>query len=96
VAGSTVGVDPRTPQKLNFAMGTVMSLSAQPLCVGHSLRPATSIHAARETSSMLAAATKCVNEFTPGTCQTSHYAGGHVESPVVAQAILPVRVLPSL
>ena len=31
VAGSTVGVDPRTPQKLNFAIGTVMTLSAHPL-----------------------------------------------------------------
>jgi hypothetical protein len=38
VAGSTVGVDPRTPQKLSFAMGTVMSLSAQPLRLGHSRR----------------------------------------------------------
>src|SRR5208282_179660 len=31
VAGSTVGVDPRTPQKLSFAMGAVMSLSAHPV-----------------------------------------------------------------
>src|SRR5262249_990982 len=28
VAGSTVGVEPRTPQKLNLAMGTVISLVA--------------------------------------------------------------------
>jgi hypothetical protein len=30
VAGSTVGVDPRTPQKLNFATGAVIFLNAQP------------------------------------------------------------------
>src|SRR5258708_31049758 len=34
VAGSTVGVDPRTPQKLNLAMGTVIALSAKPLHEG--------------------------------------------------------------
>src|SRR6266436_6114677 len=34
VAGSTVGVDPRTPQKLNLAMGTVIALRAKPLCEG--------------------------------------------------------------
>src|SRR5260370_3979317 len=34
VAGSTVGVDPRTPQKLNLAIGTVIALSAKPLCKG--------------------------------------------------------------
>src|SRR6266436_1033102 len=34
VAGSTVGVDPRTPQKLNLAMGTVIALSAIPLTEG--------------------------------------------------------------
>ena len=30
VVGSTVGVDPRTPQKLNFAIGTAMTLNAIP------------------------------------------------------------------
>src|SRR6266478_5000471 len=34
VAGSTVGVDPRTPQKLSLAMGTVIALRAKPLCEG--------------------------------------------------------------
>src|SRR5215472_8073789 len=29
VAGSTVGVEPRTPQKLSLAMGTVISLVVQ-------------------------------------------------------------------
>jgi hypothetical protein len=31
VAGSTVGVDPRTPQKLSFRIGTVITLNANPL-----------------------------------------------------------------
>src|SRR5260370_36556040 len=34
VAGSTVGVDPPTPEKLNLAMGTVIALSAKPLHEG--------------------------------------------------------------
>jgi len=33
VAGSTVGVEPRTPQKLNFAIGTVIASSALPLAI---------------------------------------------------------------
>lgn len=32
VAGSTVGVDPRTPQKLNLAMGTVIFLGSTYPC----------------------------------------------------------------
>src|SRR6266436_4893092 len=42
VAGSTVGFDPPTPQKLNLAIGTVIALRAKPLCKG-SLRANTRV-----------------------------------------------------
>jgi ABC-type polar amino acid transport system ATPase subunit len=64
----TVGVDPRTPQKLTLAVGTVMFLGAQSCAQAISAGP----DAEREASLMLAAAATSVNEIKPRTCQTSH------------------------
>src|SRR5713101_8327931 len=67
VAGSTVGVEPRTPQKLSLATGAVIFLSALPCAKANSA----SVKAEWEASPMVAVAARRVNDIAPETCQTA-------------------------
>src|SRR5271165_2126993 len=67
VAGSTVGVEPRTPQKDNLAMGLLISVGVTSGRGSHAvLPPGESV-----PFLMVAVDTGSVNEFAPGCCHIS-------------------------
>jgi hypothetical protein len=66
VAGSTVGVEPRTPQKLSLAMGLVISVGAE------TIRRIKALLVLLLPFLMVAAEPSTVNEFREGCCQVSN------------------------